>query len=825
MNSMISRTGLWTILCGGMLFPACGTVCAEPPADVPQSLGVAPAEFVLVSSRGRQNLLVSAGYADRTEADVTRQASYRSLDPRVATVTESGIVLPVGNGTTEIVAQWGSFGARARVTVSDFSAPLPIDFRTEVIGALSRGGCNQGACHGSPHGKQGFQLSLRGGDPARDFHWLTHDMFGRRVNPGEPEASLILLKSSGRVAHQGGVRFRRDEPAYRLLGRWVAEGARDSLAARRLRLHELELLPDHRELHRTNRQQQIVVRAHFDDGTIRDVTDLAVFTSADENRAEVTREGLVTFEKTAEAAILVRYLGIIRTVRLAYIDRDPEFVAKIRPGANDIDRHVFAKHRKLQLRSAERCSDAVFLRRVTLDLTGSIPTPKQARDFLDADDPDKRSKLIDRLLDSEAYAYFWALKWADVMRGNRQTISERGVHNFHRYLVRQFASDRPFDQFATEITTSRGNTIHESAANFYRVSRTPSETAESFSQLFLGVRIQCAKCHNHPYESITQKDYYGLAAYFARVRLKGQRFGIDDLTVYLARDGEVKFPETNEVISPAAFGEPAGKLSQGDDRRTRLAAWLTKPNNRYFARSTVNRIWFHLLARGIVEPIDDFRDSNPPSNSELLEGLADDFIKHGYRFKPLIRSILNSNVYQLSAELKGGQSPQAAGETGYFTRAEIKMFSAEQILDAISSALGIPEPFPSYPLGTKAIELAEGGVDHKFLEAFTKPIRDVACDCARDTEPSLNQVVHLLNNPRLLDKIDSPESRLGHWLAEGRPAGTIVESLYLATLSRRPSAQEHRLALDYIKTADKPSAAFRDLQHVLINSNEFLLRH
>jgi hypothetical protein len=539
----------------------------------------------------------------------------------------------------------------------------------------------------------------------------------------------------------------------------------------------------------------------------------------------VSDEGKVTFSNTAEAAILVRYLGLIETARLTYIRSADNFTFTAPPETNFVDKHVFNRQRELQLVPAPLAGDAVFLRRVFLDSIGAIPTPEQARQFLESDAPDKRARLIDTLLQREEYSQFWALKWADVMRANRETVSLRGVHSFHRYLVRIFANDRPLDQVAREILTSRGNTIHYPEASFYRIARTPDAAAESFSQLFLGVRIQCAKCHNHPYESISQQDYFQLSAHFARVKLKGLRFGLDDEIVYLATEGEVSMPGHEGPVTPAAFGTSTSALESTADRRIALASWLTSADNDFFARSTVNRIWYHLMGQGIVEPVDDFRTSNPPSNPDLLDALARLFIEEGYRVRPVIRTILNSSTYQLSSKQAPEQIPEAARETRYFTSPGIRLLSAEQILDAISMATNIPELFEGYPLGTTAVSLAEGNVDHKFLQAFTRPVRDVACDCARDTDPTLNQVIHLLNNPSILDKIDSPDSRLSHWLDADLSTQQVIQNLYLGTLSRYPDRQEIRLVLRHVRETGDRTEALRDLQHALVNANEFLLRH
>ncbi len=791
-------------------------------ADPPTKLDVKPTSVELIGRREIARLLVTSQYSDDHAADVTGQTTYVIDNPSVVAVSSTGVLIPRGNGTTTIEARIGNLKATATVTVRNFGKSSPIDFRTEVIGALSRGGCNQGACHGSPQGKDGFRLSLRGFQPELDFMTLTRENYGRRTNPAEPDASLFLNKALARVSHQGGRRFKNDDVAVTILREWIAEGMHDS--ANSQTLTKLEVLPNGRLLHTSSPTQQIVALAHFEDGSVRDVTHLAVFTSSDDESAEVTTDGLVKFSNSAEVAILVRYLQEIKSVRLTYVRHDPDYKLAHKAGSNYIDRHVFAKHRQLQLRPAPVATDEVFLRRVFLDTIGVLPTSKEARAFLASQDPRRRAKLIDELLERPEFGYFWALKWADVMRGNRESITERGVHGLHRYLVRNFTEDRPFDQFARDVLTSLGNTIHNPPANFYRISQKPDEAAESMAQLFLGVRIQCAKCHNHPYEAITQDDYYGFAAYFARVRLKAQRFGLDDRIVYLDRKGELKHPVTEQVVAPSAFGNPAGELAADDDPRERLADWLASPSNPYFARSTVNRIWYHIFGRGIVEPVDDFRTSNPPAIAELLDALAADFAKNGYRVKRIIRTILNSDTYQLDAR-PPRQSKFAANAEKYFTHAAVRMLSAEQILDAIASATGLPEQFPGYPVGTRAIQLAEGAIEHNFLKAFSKPIRDVACDCARETEPSLNQVIHLINNPDVLNKLDADDSRLGRMLAKNKTTEAIIEEVYLASLSRRPSDRETQLALKHVAGLQDRAEGLRDLQHALINSNEFLLRH
>ena len=701
---------------------------------------------------------------------------------------------------------------------SPASAADAVEFRRDVIAALSRAGCNSGACHGSPQGKNGFRLSLRGGDPDLDFQTLARDQGGRRANRQSPDDSLFLLKGSGRVSHQGGTLIGRDHAAYKTLARWVAEGCRDDKPSP---LVKLELTPAAARLQKA--EQQITVKAIFADGTSRDVTDLTVFTTADTD-ASVTPGGLVTFHHTADVSILARYLDGITSARLTYVESNPAFVFKSPPPANFIDELAFAKQKELQLVPAAVCSDIVFLRRVYLDAIGSLPTADEAREFLDSKASDKRAKLIDKLLTREEYALFWAMKWADILRGSPTTISERGVHSFHRYLVKMVSEDRPITDLARELLTGSGNTLNKPGANFFRVARTPEEAAETAAQLFMGVRVQCAKCHNHPFEGITQTDYFGLAAFFAQVQFKGTQFGLDDEIVYLQPGREVQNPITRRAQPPIAFGTKAGPFAPDDDRRKAFADWLTKPGNKFFAPSVANRIWFHLVGKGIVDPVDDFRDTNPPSNPELLKALAEEFAKNGYRVKPLMRTILNSRTYQLAAD-GPKQSPQAANPDRYFVKASVRMLAAEQVLDAISQATGVPETFKGYPVGTRAVDLPEGGIDHPFLQAFSRPVRDAVCECAREEDPSLPQVLHMLNNAGVLAKVRSSKGHVAVWLKEGKSNEEIVERIYLSTLSRRPTQHEKDLVKKHLATIEDKAAGLQDVQHALLNVNEFLLRH
>lgn len=796
---------------------------AETAAPVVSGVRVDPTEITLNGLRDQQQLLVSGTLANGSgeTADLTRDAQYESLTPTIALVSPQGVIVPRGQGKAVIVVRYAGEEHKISVVVDGVGDGERVDFRTDVIAALSRAGCNQGACHGSPQGKGGFRLSLRGFDPALDFDTLTKEYSSRRTNVQDADRSLILLKAIGVTPHQGGIRFRATDPEYQVLRTWIHQGCQQ-IAAKRT-LTSLEVIPSQRRLPESRPKQQLIALAHFSDGTVRDVTHLACFSATDERVGTISREGVAEFHNTAETTYLVRYLDKVAGSRLMFVRHDAGYAFNGPEAANAVDEHVFRRQKLLQIQPAPVSTDDVFLRRVFLDVIGTLPTADEARAFLDSKEPDKRAKLIDQLLQREEFAPFWALKWADLMRGSDVTISQRGVFNFHRYLVDAFREDRPFTNFARETLTGLGNTLHHPEANFFRAARTPDDMAEAMAQLFLGVRIGCAKCHNHPFESITQTDYYGFAAYFARVKFKGTQFGLDDEIVYLDRQGDVRNPLNNQIVPPAAFGQ-SEELPPTADRRKALVGWLTAEGNPYFARSITNRIWFHLFGRGIVEPVDDFRETNPPSNPELLDALSADFAKHGYRLRPILRQILNSKTYQLAAN-GATQSPLAGDPEKYFSKSQIRMLTGEQILDAISQSTGVPAEFEGYPPGTRAIELAEGTVSHAFLQAFSKPVRDTTCECARDSDPSISQVIHLLNSPEILGNLSRDTGRIAGWIKAGKPDTEVLELIYLSTLSRRPTEAERTVVLKYLSEAGNRSAGFADVQHALLNSNEFLLRH
>jgi hypothetical protein len=790
----------------------------------PAALIVQPHTVVLSGPRGVRQLLVTGKYSDGSWRDLTPYCDYTSEAPSVVRVEAGGMVHAAKNGSSRLIIRAGGQRVSVPVTVKDFEDPTPVSFRQEVMAALNVGGCNAGACHGTPSGKGGFKLSLRGYDPAADYLQLTRDALQRRTNRLDPAASLMLRKARGQVAHEGGQRFAKDSYALRILQDWLREGLQDD-AAELPAVNHLEILPGSRILTTPARTQQLAVLAHFSDGRMRDVTRLTVFSSSENAVAEVNSTGLVGFRKVGEVAILCRYLQTMQSVRLTYLEPGKDFVWQPPPEHNYIDRHVFARLKMLSIQPSDLCTDQEFIRRAYLDLCALLPSPAEVKAFLASKDREKRARLIDALLERTEYADFWTLKWMDVLRGSRRTLGDKGIEVYRDWLHNNLQKNTALDQVVRELLTGEGNAFEVGPANFYRATRDPQELAENTAQLFLGVRMQCAKCHNHPFERWTQDDYFSLAAFFAGVKqktLSGKKFNVkkQEPEIVFAGKGELKHPTTGKVVRPRFLGsrQPA---DLDKERREALADWLTAPGNPFFARSVVNRLWYHVMGRGIVDPVDDFRDSNPSANDELLDALAKDFVARDFDVKHLLRTILNSRTYQLSARSNASNRD----DNKYFSHAVVKLLTAEQMLDAISAGTEVPEKFAKYPAGTRAVQLLDGEVNHPFLKAFGQPARELPCECERNGEANLAEAMQLINGTTVHAQLTVAKNRIGRLLAKKTPDAEVLSELYLATLSRLPRPSEARRFLTYVSEAADKRSAWEDVQWTLFNSKEFMFRH
>ena len=787
----------------------------------PGKVSVEPGESRLIGRRATGQLIASAAYADGTVRDLTRALDWVSLNPEIATVSARGRVVPKANGTATVVARGGSVEASATVKVEGMERPAPVSFRNDVIPALSQAGCNTGACHGTPTGKGGFKLSLRGYLPDQDYTTLSREAGGRRVNPLSAETSLILRKPLGEIAHEGGLRLYRDSKTYEYLRDWVAEGAKDDPQAPAA--VKLEILPGARVLNAPATSQQTFAVVHYADGTSRDITPICYYNSSNPEIAEVDADGHVVFKMRGEVAVIAHYHNLVANVRLTHLVEVPGFKAVEVPQDNAIDRAVFAKLNRMRVSPSEVCTDPEFVRRVFLDAIGVLPTPAETETFLADPSPDRRARLVDALMKRPEFYDYWTLKFADILRANGRLIQNKGTYVFTRWIKARLEQNTPMDRFVRELLTADGSSYKNPASNYYRISRDPESSVETTAQLFLGVRIQCAKCHNHPFERWTQDDYYGFAAFFSRVRQKKGPLP-DDEVIFTAGSGDVRQPRTGQVMKPKALGGPVfddTAQPTGGDRRASLAAWLTGPENPFFARSLVNRVWYHLVGRGIVEPVDDFRDSNPASNDELLDALTAGFVKDGFNLKGLIRSILTSRTYQLSART----NELNADDTLYFSHAFTKLLPAEVLLDAISSVTATVTPFDGLFKGARATQLPDGKMENPFLKTFGRPARELACECERESDSNLSQALQLIGGATVNGKLRDDSGRMALLARSAKTPEQITRELYLVALSREPNATEVSAAVKHLTAGPDRRQAVEDLGWVLINSKEFLFRH
>jgi hypothetical protein len=715
-----------------------------------------------------------------------------------------------------------------------------VTFERDVMAVLSKAGCNLGACHGNQNGKGGFKLSLRGDDPMADYAALLRQADQRRVNLLEPGASLILQKPTGQVVHQGGLRFNRESIEYRLLLEWINGGARGP-AASSPTMSRLEITPREAVLVEPIESVQLRVIAHFGDGQQRDVTQIACYEPTNRNVA-IDHDGLVRREKPGQATVLVRFLNRQLPVRLAFLPARANFAWQAGHAENYIDRLNFAQLRKLQTNPSPLCNDTTFVRRAYLDVVGLLPTAEKAREFLADASPDKRSRLIDELLLRPEFAEHWALKWSDVLRNEEKVLDAKGVDLFFEWIRDWIAAGRPMDEFARELVTARGSTYDNPPANFYRANRDPLTRGETAARLFLGVRLQCARCHNHPYDRWTQDDYYDWAAVFSRIdyqilanqrrdRLDKHEFNGEQV-VLIREEGEVQNARTGTEATPKFLGGYSPAMHPSEDRLLPLAEWLTRPGNELFVKSQVNFLWYHLLGRGLVEPIDDFRVTNPPSNPALLDALARDYSESGFDLRRLVRTIMNSRTYQLSSE----PNESNADDEGDFARAIVRRLPAETLLDAQCEVLDAAADFNGYPPGTRAGQVKgvqrvrtrekKAASADRFLKTFGKPERLLACECERSNETTLKQAFTLIGDEGLNGLLAKEDNRLSALAKMDRSAEDVVAELYWTALGRGPTPDELAAGESLVTSAgENRFAALQDLAWAILNSKEFVFRH
>jgi hypothetical protein len=840
------------------ILPACAIFLAATLASsvaMSQSatvmLRVEPAEIHLGGNLDAVQLAVSSQQAGQQPADVTRAASYESLAPQIVKVMATGMVRPLGNGQARIRITHGNSSAEVPVQVAGVQPKAAVSFQLDVMPILSRAGCNGGACHGAQYGQGSFKLSLFGYAPEDDHPQIVRDAQQRRISLLRPADSLLLRKPTLEVSHGGGRRFDRDSYDYEVLRRWLEADVPGPQRSEPT-VTDLTVAPAERVYNVASRSakggpfaerkatlgdaQQLRVVARYSDGSSRDVTHRARYDSMSDAVAAVSPTGYVEAAGSGQTAIMVRYEGQakISMAIVPFVGRisNPSYTA-FKPH-NFIDEHVLRRWQLLGLAPSPPASDEVFIRRAFLDSIGTLPPPERVKAFLASSDPKKREALVDELLGltgdprrdlyTNEWSAYWALKWADLLRVNRNTVGDGGMWAMHNWIRASLREHRPIDQFVRELITAQGSVFQSGPANYYRIARQPEDLAESTAQNFLGVRLQCAKCHHHPFEVYSQGDYYGLAAFFTRVTTKGSLdFGSQggDSVVMIRRTGAIRHPRTGQTMQPTPLLDKPVNADEHRDLRRPLAEWLTAPGNRLFARNLANRFWGYLMGVGLVEPIDDMRATNPPSNPELLDALADHLVREKFDLRQLMRAIMTSRVYQLSSAAAKGNS----GTAQFYTHYSVKRLPAEVTLDAINTATLTEEKFTGIPAGTRAIELPDPNFASYFLDVMGRPKRVITCECERTSEPNLAHVLHLVNGDVLNRKLTDPNGRAAKLAAAKLTDEQVAGELYLALLSRVPTKDEVAKVSEIIGRAPNRREGIEDLLWALCNSREFLFNH
>jgi hypothetical protein len=778
-----------------------------------------PPEIKLNSAKARQQLVVQAVYADGVTADVTARAKFALGNARYAQVA-NGVVSPVADGETELRVTFGGRSQIVPLSVSGATSDRPISFKLDVMPVFTKAGCNTGACHGTSRGKDGFHLSLFGFDPDGDYYRLTREQIGRRINLAIPAESLIVQKGLGAVQHTGGVRFTTNSPLCKTLVGWLEAGAKAD-PTNVAKLAGIEIFPKSAVMEGSNTVQHFIVRAHYSDGTDRDVTPLAVFISNNDVSAKAGEDGTVTAGQRGEAFIQARFGEFNVGAQLIVIPKNLSYQWPAGMAANNyIDEAVYAKLKKLRLTPSGVCDDATFMRRSYLDIVGELPPPDAVEKFLADSGPDKRARLVDELLDRKEFVELWVMKWAELLeiRSHDNVVYPKAALVYFEWLRNQMLAGVPLDQVVRDLLTASGSTLRDPAANYYEMEPDPQKLAENTAQVFLGMRIQCAQCHNHPFDRWTLNDYYGFASFFAQI---GRKPGDDprETVIFDRGDGEVKHPVTGAVMRPKFLGGDVPDL-QGQSRREVLARWLTSPDNPYFARNIANIVWAHFLGRGIIEPVDDVRISNPPSNPELLDALAAKLVDYRYDFKKLVRDICLSRTYQLDTRA----SDTNATDDRNFAKASIRRIRAEVLLDCISQVTDTQDKFAGLPRGARAVEIPDGNTADYFLTTFGRASRTTVCSCEVKVDPNLSQALHLLNGDTIETKVEQG-GVVKSLLKRGDTPDQVIANLYLRCLSREPTTNEIAELQRFFKAGSATEPVLNDVFWSLLNAKEFVFNH
>jgi len=808
-----------------LALPALGQDAAEFPGLGPRGVlqqirfeSGSQQELVLQGPNSRGQLVVSGDYDSGQVHDLTVEVTYAVSPEGPVEVSKDGFVTPRADGECDVTATTGD-GKKAvvHVTVESYSDPLPINFSSEIVPVFTKLGCNTGACHGKSGGQNGFKLSLLGFYPDEDYEWLVKEHRGRRIFPAAPEYSLLLKKPANKLPHGGGRRLDEEGHEWQLLVRWIEQGMpygqeEDPVVT------GIEVVPDVRDMN-SNTEQQVRVLASYSDGMIRDVTRMATYESNDSEMANAEMDGRISvFERPGSAAVMIRFQGQV-TVFRAHIPLGIE-VTELPPEKNYVDQHVFGKLKRLGIPPSELSSDSIFIRRVFMDVIGRLPTAEQARLFVEDKDPAKRDKLVDFLLEHPGYGDYFSNKWVMILRNQRINNNTAVTYRFHDWVRRAFQKNMPYDRFVRNMLVASGDVEIHPPVSWYLQVNTATEQMEDTAQLFLGLRIQCARCHHHPFEQWSQNDYFGFQAFFSQVGLKASRGGVPNGNIF--HKGAVataRNPRTNGDRKPTGLGGEELDIPAYEDPRHQLVDWMVEPGNPFFAKSLVNRYWKHFFGRGIVDPEDDMRVTNPPSNPELLDALAANFIRNGFDLKRLVRDICTSSAYQLSSEPNEYNGSDKQNFSSFYPR----RLNAEPLYDAINQVANSTVAFSGMPAGTRAVQLPDSGFTDYFLMVFGKPQAASACECERSDDANLAQSLHLLNSTDIQGKLAAGGGRPALLAAdEEKSEEEKVDELYYWAFSRPAKDSEKKLIFEFMEGQPNKKQALEDVLWALFNTKEFL---
>jgi Protein of unknown function (DUF1553)/Protein of unknown function (DUF1549)/Bacterial Ig-like domain (group 2) len=790
-----------------------------PAADLVVNLPANSNSIHLSGIDSRWQLLIGQTEESGRTADVTRQCNYR-VEPPIAEIDATGYIKPLTNGDATLIAELAGQNCQVPIKVSGLDQNQPVDFHHQVVPIFTKLGCNGGGCHGKAAGQAGFKLSLLGFEPTDDYDRLVMESRGRRLFPAIPDQSLLLLKALNESPHGGGQRLEKDSHEYRVLRRWIASGVPLGTGKDRA-VQKIEVSPNTRQLQRGS-TQQLSILATYSDGSSEDVTRGALFESNNTDLAGVDAQGFVQMrDQAGDVAIMARYQGNVAVFRASIPLGVP--VESFPPTRNIVDQAVFAKLKTLGIPPSNLCDDATFIRRVTVDICGRLPTAQETQQYLSSTDANKTEALVDRLLASEDYAEFFARKWLLILRNKRKSAGEQlGTFGFHHWLKESFHQNKPYHQLARELLTASGSVDENPVLAWWREVAETESRVEDTAQLFLGQRMQCAKCHHHPFEKWSQADYFHMAAFFSTVNRKEGPTPENPVFVTRVANASAAHPKSGQQLKPKGLDAEPASLQPADDPRAALVEWMVQPNNPFFAKSLVNRYWKHFMGTGMVEPEDDMRVTNPPNNPELMDALASQFIQSQFDLKQLIRTICLSSVYRLDSNANQHNLGDATAYSRYYP----KRLQAEVLLDAIDQTVMTQTQFDAMPSGTRAVQLPDTGFGSYFLDVFGRPAGSTACECERMNEATLAQSLHLLNSKEIQAKLTSDAGRAASMAASSQPIPELINELYLAAFSRPATTLEIETTTKYLADrSDKKRQAYEDIVWAIINSKEFLFNH